>query len=36
MPAGQAVPFKAPNSLAVTLQLPNRGAVRGLGIRQGG
>lgn len=34
MPAGQAVPFAAPDSLAVTVQLPNRGAVRGLGIRQ--
>jgi predicted ABC-class ATPase len=35
MPAHQAVPFRAPDSLAVTLQLPNRGAVRGLGIRRG-
>ena len=34
MPAREAVPFRAPDSLAVTLQLPNRGAVRGLGIRQ--
>lgn len=35
MPAGQAVPFRAPDSLVVTVQLPNRGAVRGLGIRCG-
>lgn len=33
MPASQAVPFRAPNSLAVMVQLPNRGAVRGLGVR---
>lgn len=33
MPARQAVPFRAPDSLAVTVTLPNRGKVRGLGIR---
>ncbi|KAL4436891.1 hypothetical protein ABPG75_004030 [Micractinium tetrahymenae] len=33
MPAG-AVPFRAPDSLAVTVSLPNRGQVRGLGIRR--
>lgn len=33
MPAGQAVPFRAPDSLAVSVDLPNRGRVRGLGIR---
>ncbi|KAL4432541.1 hypothetical protein ABPG77_000478 [Micractinium sp. CCAP 211/92] len=35
MPARQAVPFRAPDSLAVTVTLPNRGKVRGLGIRRG-
>ncbi|KAI7846207.1 hypothetical protein COHA_000277 [Chlorella ohadii] len=35
MPPGQAVPFRAPDSLAVTVQLPNRGTVRGLAIRRG-
>lgn len=35
MPASQAVPFRAPDSLAVTVTLPNRGAVRGLGVRRG-
>lgn len=31
----QAVPFKSPESLAVTLQLPHYGAMRGMGIRKG-
>ena len=35
MPAAEAVPFRSPDSLAMTLQLPNRGAVRGLGVRAG-
>ena len=34
-PAKEAVPFKAPDSLAVEIELPNRGRVRGLGIREG-
>ncbi|AEH44644.1 ABC transporter, ATPase, predicted [Thermodesulfatator indicus DSM 15286] len=34
-PAKNAVPFKAPDSLAVEIDLPNRGRVRGLGIRPG-
>ena len=34
-PMKQAVPFLAPESLAVTLQLPHRGALRGMGIRRG-
>ncbi|KAI3425930.1 hypothetical protein D9Q98_007902 [Chlorella vulgaris] len=35
MAAAEAVPFRSPEALAVTVQLPNRGAVRGLGIRRG-
>ncbi|NPA49371.1 MAG: ABC-ATPase domain-containing protein [Thermodesulfobacteria bacterium] len=34
-PARGAVPFKAPESLAVEVELPHRGRVRGLGIRPG-
>ncbi len=34
-PAREAVPFKAPESLAVEIELPHRGRVRGLGIRPG-
>lgn len=34
-PMKQAVAFKSPESLAVTLQLPHRGPVRGMGIRRG-
>ena len=30
-----AVPFESPESLAVTLQLPRSGALRGMGIRRG-
>lgn len=30
-----AVPFESPESLAVTLELPHRGALRGMGIRRG-
>jgi predicted ABC-class ATPase len=35
MPAASAVPFSAPDPLAVTLAAPHRGAVRGLGVRAG-
>ena len=35
MAAAAAVPFEAPPSLAVTMELPNRGPVRGLGVRAG-
>ncbi len=34
-PMKHAVVFKSPDSLAVTLTLPHRGAVRGMGIRRG-
>ena len=34
-PMKDAVVFESPNSLAVTLTLPHRGAVRGMGIRKG-
>ncbi len=30
-----AVPFESPDSLAVTLELPHRGPLRGMGIRRG-
>ncbi len=32
---GRAVPLRAPDDLAVTVTLPHRGPVRGLGIRRG-
>jgi predicted ABC-class ATPase len=35
MPSSSAVPLRAPASLAVTLEAPHRGPVRGLGIRTG-
>lgn len=35
MPAGQAVSFTAPASMAVTIELPNRGPVRGMGLQEG-
>lgn len=35
MPAAEAVAFAAPDALAVTLETPNRGAVRGLGVPRG-
>ncbi len=35
LPMKNAVAFKSPDSLAVTLQLPHRGKVRGMGIRKG-
>ncbi|MBF0471111.1 MAG: ABC-ATPase domain-containing protein [Gammaproteobacteria bacterium] len=34
-PLSGAVPFEAPATLAVTIETPHRGAVTGLGIRQG-
>ncbi len=34
-PMKAAVPFEAPESLAVTLELPHRGALRGMGIKKG-
>ncbi len=35
LPMKDAVVFKSPDSLAVSLQLPRRGEVRGMGIRKG-
>jgi len=34
-PMRDAVPFQSPESMAVTLDLPHRGQVRGMGIRRG-
>ena len=34
-PMGDAVPFRSPDSMAVTLALPHRGPVRGMGVRKG-
>ncbi len=34
-PMAKAIPFSSPDSLAVTLQLPHRGALRGMGIPKG-
>lgn len=34
-PMQKAIPFRAPDSLAVTLQLPHRGQIRGMGIPKG-
>lgn len=34
-PMKKAVPFSSPDSLAVTLTLPHRGQLRGMGIRKG-
>ena len=34
-PMGDAVPFRSPDSMAVTLELPHRGPLRGMGIRRG-
>ncbi len=34
-PMRDAVPFRSPESMAVTLELPHRGQVRGMGIRRG-
>ena len=35
LPMKDSIPFSAPESLAVTLSLPNHGPLRGLGIRKG-
>lgn len=34
-PMKQAVPFRSPKSMEVTMELPNKGAVKGMGIPQG-
>ncbi len=34
-PMRDAVPFRSPESMAVTLELPHRGPVRGMGVRKG-
>ncbi len=34
-PMKDAVPFRSPESMAVTLELPHRGPVRGMGVRRG-
>ena len=34
-PMRDAVPFQSPESLAVTLELPHRGALRGMGVARG-
>ena len=34
-PMKKAVPFSSPEELAVTLELPHRGMIRGMGIRRG-
>ncbi len=34
-PMKDAVPFRSPDPMAVTLELPHRGQVRGMGIRRG-
>lgn len=35
LPMKGAVPFRSPDTLAVTLDLPHKGALRGMGIRRG-
>ena len=35
MPSSDAVPFQSPESLAVVVDLPHRGKVRGMGLRKG-
>ncbi|MBQ7563323.1 MAG: ABC-ATPase domain-containing protein [Lachnospiraceae bacterium] len=35
VPMKDAIPFKAPESLKITLELPHRGSVSGLGIKNG-
>ena len=35
MGSREAVPFQAPPGLAIEVDLPNRGRVKGLGIRNG-
>ena len=34
-PMRDAVPFRSPEEMAVTLELPNRGPLRGMGVRRG-
>ena len=34
-PMRDAVPFRSPEEMAVTLELPNRGPLRGIGVRRG-
>ena len=34
-PMKDAVPFRSPDSMAVTLQLPHRGPLRGMGVKRG-
>lgn len=34
-PSPNLVPFKSPESLSVTVQLPHKGQVTGMGIREG-
>ena len=33
--SADAVPFKSPEALSVTIQLPNRGEITGMGVKQG-
>lgn len=35
MPASEAVPFVSPPSMAVEMHVPNRGRIRGMGIKKG-
>ncbi len=35
LPMKEAVPFRSPASLEVTMELPHRGALKGMGIRKG-
>lgn len=35
LPMKQAIPFVSPDSLAVTMELPHRGEITGMGIRRG-
>ena len=34
-PMRDAVPFRSPEEMAVTLELPHRGHLRGMGVRRG-
>ncbi len=35
LPMGEAVPFRSPHTLSVTLELPHRGTITGMGIPKG-
>lgn len=35
LPMREAVPFRSPASMEVTMELPHRGTIKGMGIRQG-